>query len=201
MRRLLASLSCLLLAACITVGKRGTDSAMVSYDFGPVAASLLGEARRQPLAVEVRAPMWFDTRGIDYRLLYAEPARLREYARARWAGPPTQLIEQRLAQQLELSMAGRGQASCLLQVEITEFSQLFSSPDSSRGVLQGRALLLDHSRRQLADLDLHLEQAAPGQDAAGGVAALTATVTRLAVDLLAWEKRLIADGKAGDCSG
>ena len=200
MRWLATLLLCLLVSACYTSGKRGGDMAMVTYDFGPTTTSLQTEPRQQPMAVEVRAPLWFDSLGIDYRLIYADAARLREYARARWAGPPAQLIQQRLMQQLGLSMAGQTQTRCLLRVEITEFSQVFLSPDSSKGVLAGRALLFDRSRHQLAELDLSLEQSASSQDAMGGVRALTATVSQLARDLQVWEKSLVATGKAGSCS-
>ncbi|HMT79026.1 MAG TPA: ABC-type transport auxiliary lipoprotein family protein [Azonexus sp.] len=194
-------LLCLLVSACFTTGKRGGDTAMATYDFGPAVPRLLAESRKQALAVEVRAPLWFDSLGIDYRLMYLDAARLREYATARWAGPPAQMIQQRLMQQLDLARAGQGQAACLLRVEITEFSQVFSSPESSKGVLQGRAVFLDRSRRQLAELELNLEQPASSQDAAGGVRAMTANVAQLAIDLRAWEQGLINAGKAAGCSG
>ena len=188
MRLLLTLLFCSLLSACFTAGKRGGDSVLAVYDFGPAPASLLAAPRPQPMALEVRAPLWFDSLGIDYRLAYVDAARLREYARARWAGPPAQLIQQRLMQQLDYSMSGQGQTRCLLRLEITEFSQVFATPASSKGVLQGRVILLDRSRHQLAELDLKIEKTATSQDGRGGVAALSATVEQLAVDLLAWEK-------------
>ncbi|MDP2880259.1 MAG: ABC-type transport auxiliary lipoprotein family protein [Azonexus sp.] len=196
MRRLLTLLSCCLLSACFTGGKRGGDSPLAIYDFGTAPASLLATPRKQPLALEVRAPLWFDSQGIDYRLAYVDVARLREYARARWAGPPAQMIQQRLMQQLDYSMAGQGQTPCVLRVEITEFSQVFVSPESSKGVLQGRAVLLDRARRQVAELGLRIEKPAASQDARGGVAALSATVEQLAADLLAWEQ----DQGASACS-
>lgn len=195
MRILASLLLCLCLSACFTSGKRGGDTPLAIYDFGPAPASLLTAPRKQPLALEVRAPLWFDSLGIDYRLLYVDPARLREYARARWAGPPAQLIHQQLSQKLGYVMAGQGQTRCLLRLEISEFSQVFATADSSQGVIQGRALLLDHSRRQVAELVLNLEKPAASSDARGGVGALTLAVEQLAIDLFAWEKRL-ADGTA-----
>ncbi|UCV24191.1 ABC-type transport auxiliary lipoprotein family protein [Ferribacterium limneticum] len=200
MRWLITLLFCCLLSACFTAGKRGGDSPLAIYDFGTAPASLLATPRKQPLALEVRAPLWFDSQGIDYRLAYVDAARLREYARARWAGPPAQMIQQRLIQQLDYAISGQGQARCVVRVEITEFSQLFVSPEGSKGVLQGRVVLLDQSRRQVAALDLRIEKAASSQDARGGVAALSAAVEQLAADLLAWEKALNAGGNAGVCS-
>ncbi len=197
MCRLLVLLLCGLLSACFTAGKRGGDSALAVYDFGPAPASLLAAPRKLPMALEVRAPLWFDSQGIDYRLAYVDVAHLREYARARWAGPPAQMIEQRLMQELDYSISGQGQARCLVRVEITEFSQLFSSPESSKGVLQGRVVLLDQSRRQVAELDLRIEKLAASQDARGGVGALAATVAQLAADLLVWER----SQSSGVCAG
>lgn len=197
MRWLATILLCSLLSACFTAGKRGGDSPLAIYDFGPAPASVPAEPRKQSIALEVRAPLWFDSQGIDYRLAYVDAARLREYARARWAGPPAQMIQQRLMQQFGYAMAGQGQARCLLRIEITEFSQVFITPESSKGVLQGRAVLLDRARRQVAELELRIEKAAASQDARGGVAALSATVEQLATDLHAWEKVLGAYA----CSG
>lgn len=201
MRRMLAVLLCLTLTGCFTAGKRGGDSAMAIYDFGPQPARLAVVARTQPMALEVRAPLWFDSLGIDYRLAYVDAARLREYARARWAGPPAQLIQQYLMQRLEMSMAGQAQARCLMRVEITEFSQVFQTAEASRAVLQGKAMLFDRSRRQLAELPIAIEVPAPSQDARGGVAALSASVVRLADDLGHWEASLKAAGNPGGCSG
>lgn len=195
MRWLAPVLLSLCLSACFTTGKRGGDTPLAIYDFGPPSSSLLPAPRKQPLALEVRAPLWFDSLGIDYRLAYVDASRLREYARARWAGPPAQLVQQRLSQQLGYVAAGQGQTRCLVRLEITEFSQVFAAADSSRGGLQGRALLLDRSRRQVAELAVSLEKPASSADARGGVEALTLTVEQLAIDLLAWEKRL-AEGEA-----
>lgn len=198
--RWLSCLFCfLLLAGCFTAGKRGGDAPLAIYDFGPSSASLLAAPRKIPLALEVRAPLWFDTMGIDYRLAYVDVARLREYAKARWAGPPAQLLQQRLSQQLGLSPSGQGQARCLLRLEITEFSQVFSAPDSSRGVVQGRAVMLDRARRQVAELSINLEKPASSADARGGVGALTMAIEHLATDIMAWEKQLAGNAAAGAC--
>jgi ABC-type uncharacterized transport system auxiliary subunit len=189
----------LCLSACFTSGKRGGESPLAIYDFGPAPSNLLSAPRKQPIALEVRAPLWFDSLGIDYRLAYLDAARLREYARARWAGPPAQLIQQRLSQQLGYVTAGQGQTRCLVRIEITEFSQVFATAAGSHGVLQGRILLLDRSRRQVAELTVNLEKPASSADARGGVEALTMTVEQLAIDLLAWEKRLAESEAARAC--
>lgn len=192
MRWLTCLIGCLLLAGCFTAGKRGGDAPLAIYDFGPPAASLLTAPRRTPLALDVRAPLWFDSMGIDYRLAYVDAARLREYTRARWAGPPAQLLQQRLTQQLDLSPSGLGQARCLLRLEVTEFSQIFSSAKQSRGVVQGRAVLLDRARRTLAEMPVNLERPAETPDARGGVGALILAADQLAADLAVWERQQAA---------
>ena len=83
MRRLMMVACCLFLAACYSTGKQGGDSALNVYDFGPPVLQSPAVTLRSELAVEVRAPLWMDSMGIEYRLLYADPARLRNlYARA-----------------------------------------------------------------------------------------------------------------------
>jgi ABC-type uncharacterized transport system auxiliary subunit len=190
-------LFCLALSACVTAGKRGGDAAMAVYDLG-TPASRQGETVL-PLAVEVRAPYWFDSLGIEYRLDYAEPGRLRDYSQARWVAPPAMLVQQRLVQQLGLVPQGQGGGKCLLRVDIDEFSQIFDTPDSSRGTLQARLALLDGGRNALAERTLKIDKSAPSQDSRGGVAALGETVDQLAGELGNWRGELLAGGRLKTC--
>lgn len=199
MAKWLLVVCCLLIAGCFTAGKRGGDAPLAIYDFGPQPANALVAARKQPLALEVRAPLWFDSMGIDYRLAYVDAARLREYSKARWVGPPAQMLQQRLSQQLRLSLSGQGQARCLVRVEISEFSQVFSSPATSLGAMQGRTILLDRSRRQVAEWSINIEKPAASPDARGGVGALSDAVDQLASDLLGWESKLASQPAAAAC--
>ena len=200
MRHFLTIVFCLFLVSCYGAGKRGGDSAMAIYDFGPpVVDDRAAPGRRGDLSVEVRAPLWFDSLGIDYRLLYDEPKRLRDYTRSRWAGPPAQLVQQRLIQQLGLMPAGQGRTRCVLRVDIDEFIQIFDTPTTSHGVIQGRVQLLDRSRTRLAGYELRIEKPAASADARGGVAALTVAVDQLIADLLGWEQQLKSSDKAAAC--
>lgn len=199
MRGMLVIACCVLLAACYGSGRRGGDTALEVYDFGPPVS---GFAERPPggkLAVEVRAPLWFDALGIEYRLAYSEPARLREYARARWAGPVAQLVQQRLMQRLGLVPAGQSRTRCVLRVDIAEFSQVFATPVISDALLQARVQLLDRSRAQIAGFDARIEKPAASADSRGGVAALTVAVDQLAADLLRWKNELESDGRLAAC--
>jgi len=189
----------LVLAGCFTAGRRGAEVAPAVYDLGPAPVAQAAARNLPPLAVEVKVPYWFDSLGVEYRLRYAEPARLRDYALARWAGSPAALIQQRLVQQLGLLPLGQGGARCTLRLEVDEFSQVFDSPEHSRGVLQARAIVLDHGRRTLAERRVANEQPAPSQDSRGGVIALAATVDRLVADLADWRGELAASGKLKAC--
>ncbi len=187
----------LMLAGCFTAGKRG-EAALAIYDLGPSAIAA-EKPSALSLAIEVRAPLWFDSLGINYRLLYAEPARLREYARARWAGAPASLIQQRLTRELGLISSGQGRTACLLRIDIAEFSQVFDSPAVSRGVVTGRAQWLDRSRSQLAEREINIGIAAGESNSWAGVAALTASVEQLTALLRSWEGELLADGQLAAC--
>ncbi|MCL2525116.1 MAG: PqiC family protein [Betaproteobacteria bacterium] len=186
------------LAGCFTTGRRGSETDMTTFDFGPSAPSIR-EARdkRADAALEIRAPLWMDGLGIRYRLSYADATQLREYARSRWAGPPARLVEQRLTQRLALTNAGR----CVLRVELSEFSQTFASPQNSSGILQGKAVWLSPGRQSLAERPLSIASPAATANARGGVDALRNGVDRLADELLAWERELTATGRLRACFG
>jgi len=186
MRFMALLLVCLSLAACFTSGKRG-DTAVAVYDLGPVIGRASPPMRKKPMAVEVRAPLWFDSLGIGYRLAYAEPARLREYAKARWAGPPGQLIQLKLMRDLGLVSAGQGRTSCVLRLDLAEFTQVFDAATTSRAVLQGRVQWLDRSRASLAERPFSFEQPAGTPDSKGAVTGLTAVVEQLTVAIALWE--------------
>jgi ABC-type uncharacterized transport system auxiliary subunit len=191
----------ILLSGCFTSGKRGGNDTLAVYDLGPPVSALSSTEPIGPVALEVRAPLWFDSLGIDYRLAYVDPSRLREYGQARWAGPPAQLIQQRLIQQLGLTTVGQGKSICVLRIEITEFSQVFDSRERSKGVLQGRAQWLDRSRHVISELILDIQVDAPSADSRGGVSALQSAVTKLASELQVWQKSLRANGKNVPCAG
>ncbi len=200
MRRFAVLLICIALSACFPAGRRGADRVPAVYDLGLAPAPLVVE-RPAALALEVHAPPWLDAVGIDYRLAYQDAARRHQYAYARWVASPAQLIQQRLVQQLALTKQGRGRAGCFIRLELGEFEQVFATPESSKGLLIGRAYWLDRSRRPVAELILEIEKPAPTPDSSGGIKALQATVDQLSADLLSWEKRLLQSGKIKGCAG
>ncbi len=190
--------ACALLAACAG-GTRNTRSAG-TYDFGLPAARLATGASWSKLALEIRAPFWFDSLSIEYRLLYDDPLQLRSYAASRWAGAPGLLLAQRLRQQLGvLSGGGRTAVSCLLRLELQEFSQVFDTPLLSRGVLQGTASVLDARQQIVAERWLSIEQPAASADASGGVRALVSASDELGRQLAGWLQELEELGRLKHC--
>lgn len=198
MKRFVLLLAGVLLTGCLTTGKRGGDNAMAVYDFGPQAVALVGP-RSAPVALEVQAPLWLDTAGIQYRLSYQDAARLREYTLARWAAPLPQLLRQGLQQRLALVPVGQVRSRCVLRVELQEFSQEFNSPAASAVRLQARLHWLDARRSAVASRDLALTAAAPTADAQGGVQGFLTVFGQLTAAIRDWEAELARSGKKPDC--
>lgn len=145
-------------------------------------------------------PSWFDSPGIEYRLLYENPLKLRSYAGSRWVGAPGLLLSQRLRQQLGfVGVSGHGAVTCLLRLELQEFSQVFDTPERSRALLQGRASLLDRGRRVVVNRLIDIEQAATTPDARGGVVALVSVSDELGRQLAAWLNDLEKRGTLKGC--
>ena len=198
MNRCFVLLAALLLSAC--VGGAGNSVPSVTYDFGlPVARLAVGGAW-PGLSLEVRSPSWFDSTNVDYRLAYADPLTRRQYVGSRWAGAPAQLIAQRLRQQLGvLSATANSATDCLIRVELQEFSQVFDSPQSSRGVLTASVSLIDGKRRVVAERLAVIDKPALGADASGGVQALVAASTEFGRLLSDWLLELEKNGGLKSC--
>jgi len=181
MKKLIA-IPLVLLAACASQGKGTADIAI--YDLaGANAPSAAVAAAHAGLALELRLPVWLDSTAIIYRLAYADPQRVHQYARARWAGQPSPLLQQRLRQSLAIAP---GSAPCTLRVELDEFSQVFDAAASSRAVLRGEVLLLGKGRAAQARMPLRVEHPAASADVAGGVHALAAVADAAAANIAVW---------------
>ncbi len=193
-------LSALLLSAC--VGGARNEPPVAVYDFGLPAERLTGDGQWSKLALEVRSPSWFDSLNVDYRLAYEDPLKQREYAGSRWAGTPASLLLLRLRQQLGVvSAAGNIAVSCLLRVEMQEFSQVFDSAAKSRGMLQAGVSVIDGKRQVVAARQMTIEKAAATPDARGGVKALAEASDEFGRQLADWLDALAKAGSAKNCLG
>lgn len=175
-------LPALLLSACATPGRGTVDIAY--YDLG-VAAPVVPNAAvaHAGVALEVRLPAWQDGTAILYRLAYADSQRVHQYAKARWLGQPSPMLQQYLRQSLAIAP---GSAPCTLRVELDEFSHVFEAAASSRAELRGEAMLLGKGRAMQARLPLRIEKPAATADAPGGVHALAAAAQSAATVIGNW---------------
>ncbi|WP_313952443.1 ABC-type transport auxiliary lipoprotein family protein [Accumulibacter sp.] len=198
MKRLLMLFVACSLAACAG-GVRNVSKAEV-YDFGLPLQHLVDGGNWANLALEVRAPVWIDSPSMEYRLLYEDPLKLRGYAGSRWAAAPGLLLAQRLRQQLGF-VGPREQVAvnCLLRLDLEEFSQVFDTPQASRGILQGAASVLDARHRVVAERRIFIEQPAEGADARGGVRALVLASEELGRQLAGWLSELEKRGTLKSC--
>lgn len=178
----------LMLAGC--AGGARNDVPVDTYDFGQAERiALEGAATRigGRIALEVLAAPWLDAPYIDYRLVYEDPLKRRQYSSSRWAAPPASLLAQHLRRQLGVASVNSGVAAgCLLRIELQEFSHVFSMPNDSRGVLQGQVSVIDGKRRMVAGRAVRIETPAATADARGGVAALVVAGTELGRQIFAW---------------
>ena len=192
------------LAGCSVVDK---PTRATLYDFGPGA--LVSQAGISP-AASAPAPALgplaiadigtsggaLDNQAVLYRLGYVDAQQLRPYSVARWTMPPAQLLRQRLRERLghqrvvlnarEGAALNRSQNARLpmLRLELEEFSQLFSAPDASVGLIRLHATLVEITpagERLMAQRSVAVQRPATTLDAAGGVRALTAA-TDAAID-------------------
>jgi hypothetical protein len=96
-------------------------------------------------------------------------------------------------------VTGQTAVSCVLRLELHEFSQLFDTPQRSRAMLQGNATLLDARHRIVAERGVASEQPAATDDARGGVMALVAASEALGRQLATWLNDLEKAGRLRHC--
>ena len=202
---------CLISALALMTGCSVIDkpARATMYDFGP--GTLATQAAPTPPAAAPATALpplaiadiatsggALENQAVLYRLGYVDDQQLRPYSQARWTMPPAQLLRQRMRERLSQQRVvlnaregvalNRSQNTNLpmLRLELEEFSQLFSAPDASIGLVRLHATLVEITpagERLLAQRNLSVQRPATSADAAGGVRALTAA-TDAAIDEL-----------------
>lgn len=189
-QRCLAALAATLLLGACALPER--PPAPVLYDFGPAAVPAAAAALRPPLALRVQASPALDSHAMLYRLAYADAQQLRAYTQSRWAMAPAELLQQRLRDGLgrHYALVQPGAAGArLLLIEVEEFSQVFSAPAESSGLLRLRVTVLQSGsagEQLLGQREWQLQHPAASADAAGGVRALNAASAALVPELVQW---------------
>ena len=166
------------------------------YDLGPplpLAASTT--ATGPALAMDsVEANAAIDGTSVVYRLLYSgDGQQPRPYAQARWVMSPPQLVSQRLREAFSATRpvvdVGMGLAQLELRAQLDDFSQVFSGPGASEGVVRLRLTLIapaSATQRLLGQHTVVVRQPAQTADAPGGVAALRAATDEAVRQAVAW---------------
>lgn len=190
MRRAALLLS-LALAGCTVLPQPRPPQSL--YDFGAPAAWNSPHLSASLAIARVAAPDWLESPTLQYRLAYRDALRYQGYAGSRWVASPPQLLTERLRQAAAQASSrgavreGEGvKADYLLRVELEEFSQVFDSPQASRGVVRARASLVREGRVLAAQKGFAVEKPAATPDAAGGAQALAAAADQLVLEVLAW---------------
>jgi len=206
-----------LMAGCSVLDK---PTRATMYDFGPgalatqalaltPAAAAAPATGLPPLAIADIATSGgaLENQAVLYRLGYVDDQQLRPYSQARWTMPPAQLVRQRMRERLSQQRVvlnaregvalNRSQNANLpmLRLELEEFSQLFSAPDASVGLLRLHATLVEITpagERLLAQRNLSVQRPASSADAAGGVRALTAATDAAIDELDRWLRQVPA---------
>ncbi|MEO5659938.1 MAG: ABC-type transport auxiliary lipoprotein family protein [Polaromonas sp.] len=185
------------------------------YDFGPgdlatqVSAPAAAAASLPPLALADISTSGgaLENQAVLYRLAYTNAQQLRPYSQARWSMPPAQLLRQRMRERLSqhrvvlnaregVALNRRQNANLrLLRLELEEFSQLFSAPDASVGLLRLHATLVEITpagESLIAQRNLVVQRPATSADAPGGVRALTAATDAAIDELDQWLQQTAA---------
>jgi len=143
----------------------------------------------------IDVPDWLDGTAMHYRLSYEDDGRSATYANSDWIAPPATLLES-LVQKTILDggdwravIGPRSPASAdvTLQIRLDDFSQAFSRPQSSTGVLDATAtLIFVRDEHVIAQRHFHIETAAPTSDAQGGAKALSDASAKFSGELRRW---------------
>ena len=200
------------LSACSGLPDKPTRTSM--YDFGPGLLSSAANTMQTALpsiALDDIATSGgaLDNMAVLYRLGYEDEQHLRPYGQSRWAMPPAQLVRQRMRDQLgqrrAVFNAGAGVAlnrsqsaqstalPLLLRIDLEEFSHLFTTPDSSVGLIRLRVTLLDITpagEKLIGQRYVIAQRPAPTLDAPGGVRALTLATDAAIEEIDQWLQQI-----------
>ena len=156
----------------------GSSSSMEprTFDLGLDAPS----ARLAGLRIgSVRAVAPFESTDMQYRLAYRNVAEIAAYAGSRWAATPAEMFRKQLQR-----ATGDGPAKCMLDVEIQEFSQVFSAKETSDARIELR-LGLSAGGKSLGR-QFTVVESNSGADAASGAAAVARAANRAVGEMAGW---------------
>lgn len=143
----------------------------------------------------ISAPPWLDGTDLYYRLAWRHDHAIAAYADSDWVSPPARMLGQVIVNALAGAALWRivlgpdspAQVALGLDIRLDDFSQVFTSPGASVGVLDATATLVDNrDGRVIAQRRFQVKASAPSADAAGGVEALNDASRQFATQLVDW---------------
>ncbi|MGL5632328.1 MAG: ABC-type transport auxiliary lipoprotein family protein [Azovibrio sp.] len=185
MRLILMLAASLMLVACGGIVSRAPQPSVAQFDLGPPAETIPADAH--PWRLSISSAIAVDSTAMRYRFLHADPAKVMNYSRSRWVSAPGEVLRRRLELQL-FWPAGSPVSTCTVNLELQKFEQVFTGPDTSKGLLAVRAELRQRGGRILDERYFIQEADAPSADASGGVAALGLATDQLVNVLREWQK-------------
>jgi len=131
----------------------------------------------------VRAVTPFESTDMQYRLAYRNAAEIAAFANSRWAASPAELLRKQL-----MRAANDNQGKCVLEVEIQEFTQVFSAKETSEARIELRAWLGATGARatSVATRGWSVVEPNAGADATAGAAAFARAANRAIGELGGW---------------
>jgi len=162
-----------LLAGC---AGNAADSAPRSFDLGTVPPT----AKFPALRVAARAVAPFEGAQMFYRLSWRNPAELGAYANSQWAAPPAELLRKQV-----MRAAGEGVGKCALELEVQEFTQVFTAKDASEARIEAR-VSLSNGQVRVASRGVTAVEPGAGPEASSGATAMARAAERLMQELAGW---------------
>ena len=117
---------------------------------------------------------------MQYRLAYRNAAEIAVFATSRWAATPAEMFRKQL-----LRAASEKSGKCSLDVEIQEFTQVFSAREASDVRMELRAWLGIGASR-VATRGWSIVEPNAGADAVSGAAAFARAADRAVGELGSW---------------
>lgn len=175
MKRFAALIFVFLLAAC---GGGSTAPESRTFDLGLAAP---GTALPAVRIATVRAVTPFEATDMQYRLAYRNTVEIAAFANSRWAASPAELLRKQL-----LRAANDKPGKCALDVEIQEFTQVFSAKEASEARIELRAWLGAGGSRGAVSRGWSVAEPNAGTDAVSGAAAFARAADRAIGELSGW---------------
>ena len=169
--------SVLLLLAAVLAACSSAPPAPRTFDLGIAApgATLPGVS-----IASVRAVAPFDGVDMYYRLAWRNAVELAPFVSSTWAASPADLVRKQL-----MRASREGVGACTLEVEIQEFTQVFSTKEASEARVELRAALAGRSGR-FASRGWSVSEPNAGGDAVSGAASLARATDRAIGEIATW---------------